>query len=79
MATFLSRTASYAALQRPKSNPELRTKEPLQFLPTELRIWIRKISVWNPTQIPASQGTCQSTVNKDIRVTSIETFYLLGK
>lgn len=33
MATFLSRTASYAALQRPKSNPELRTKEPLQFLP----------------------------------------------
>ena len=38
MATFLSRTASYAALQRPKSNPELITKEPLQFLPTELRV-----------------------------------------
>lgn len=44
MATFLSRTASYAALQRPKSNPELRTKEPFT-VPTYLNIVDKETSV----------------------------------
>ena len=45
MATFLSRAASYAALQRFKNNPELRRTEPLEFLPIELRIWGENITL----------------------------------
>lgn len=79
MATFLSRTASYAALQRSKRNPGLRTKLSLEFLPTELRICSKKILFWNSTQIPSPQVTCQNqAVKKDIKLTTIKIFYLLG-
>lgn len=63
MATFLSRTASYAALQRSKNNPGLKTEESLEFLPTELILYIYIIILLRYSLLTSQ---INKAVNKDI-------------
>lgn len=79
MATFLSRTASYAALQRHKSNPELKTKEPLRIPAYGAKGGEGKYDFAIPLRYLLLRSHVHQAVNKNITVTSIKTFYLLDR